>query len=94
MEFHSTRANSEKRHAKRNRYRRNRRTRNLLARADSSFILDINQFNTNLPITKIFLNNIQEDSRDALFLSPGTLPPSYSPIYDVEPDPLSLILYL
>jgi len=34
-------------------------------------------------------NNIQEDSRDAPYLSPGTLPPSYSAIYDIEPDPPS-----
>jgi len=83
VESRSTRTYSEKRRAKRNRYRRNRRTRNLLARAaaDPSFILDISQLNINLPITKIFLNNIQEDSRDAPYLSPGTLEPSYSPVY-------------
>lgn len=90
---------STKSKAKRLRYRRNRRTRRLLARAvaDPSFILDLDVINTNLPITRIFLNNIQEDTRDSSYLppqtfppnyspylSPGALAPSYSPVYDTE----------
>jgi len=54
--------------------------------ADPSFVLDISKLNTNLPITRIFLSNIQEDTRDAPYLSPRTLPPSYTPVYEVEPD--------
>jgi len=53
---------------------------------DPSFVLDISRINTNLPVARIFLNSIQEDSRDTPYPSPGTLPPSYSSIYEVEPD--------
>jgi len=67
--------------------------------ADPSFTLDLNELNTNLPITRIVLGNIQEDTRDSSYLSPQisppnyspylspeTLAPSYSPVYDTEPD--------
>lgn len=33
------------------------------------------------------MNNIQEDPRDTPYLSPRTLPPSYTPIYEPEADP-------
>jgi len=91
VESLSTRTISERR-AKWNRYRRKHRTRNLLARAtaDPSFVLS--RINTNLPITRIFLNSIQENTRDAPYLSPGTLPSSYSPIYEVEPDSIEVYL--
>jgi len=79
---------TERRRAKRNRYRRNHRARNLLTRAvnDPSFRLELSQINTHLPVARIFLNSIQEDPRETPYLSPGTLPPSYTPIYEVEPD--------
>jgi len=32
-------------------------------------------------MTRIFLNNIQEDSRDAPYLSPGTRDASFGPLY-------------
>lgn len=89
MESRSTRSNSERRRARRTRSCRNRRTRNLLARAvnDPSFRLDLSQINTNLPAARIFLNSIQKDPRDTPYLSPGTLPPSYTPVYELEADP-------
>lgn len=45
--------------------------------------LDLGQLNTNLPVTKIFLSNIEENTRN----SPEISFLSYSPVYKTEPNP-------
>lgn len=84
------------RRAKQIRYRRNCRTRRLLARAvaDLSFILDVTQININLFIARIFLASVAQNTRDSPHFSfPGPFP-SYSPVYHTEPDPLIQLYFI